>query len=407
LNLLVLTPQLPWPLHQGTAIRNFNILRRLAGRHDITLLTFADPGADLGPLEGLGLRVVTVPPPRRRSLARRGWELGTTATPDLARRLTSAVMHARVSELLAEHGDRAPFRVVQVEGLEVAAYGLAAQAAAGHAGRPVRLVYDAHNAEWVLQWRAFQADLRRIAGWPGAGYSLLQTWKLRRFERDLLTRADATVAVSRADAAALGACAPGARPTIVPNGVDVRDYRPADPDAVEPALCVFTGKMDFRPNIDAVAWFADAVWPLVRAQRPEAHWAIVGRDPVERVRALDRPDHGVRITGAVEDVRPWLERAGVVVVPLRVGGGTRLKVLEAMAMAKAIAATRLAVEGLDLTGGVEALLADAPEDLAAGIVQLMADPARRASLGRAARERAVADFDWDRLVPRIEALYHP
>jgi len=372
----------------------------------VTVLAFGDPNA-IGPLGDLGVEVIAVPPPLRRPLATRFIDLFATTEPDLARRLASRDMDRAIGRLVDRVAiGAAGFDIVQVEGLEMALHGLAVHAAlaARQAVQP-RLIYDGHNAEWVLQSRARSADLRRPRGWPGALYSTVQTSKLRRFEARLLGAADAVVAVSAADAAALRDLAPGADLHIVPNGVDTDHYRPADPAGVEPSLCLFTGKMDFRPNIDAMAWFCGAVWPLVRARRPDACLAIVGRDPVPRVRALAGAGRGIEVTGAVADTRPWLARAGVVVVPLRVGGGTRLKVLEAMASAKAIAATTLGVEGLELTPGEDVDVGDTPVALADAIVRLMGDGARRHRLGAAARARAVARYRWQALVPLIEALY--
>lgn len=435
MRVLIVAPQVPWPPHQGTTIRNFNIARHVAARHSVTLLAFGDPAAAIGPLRDFGIEVLAVPPPPPRPLTTRFVDLFTTATPDLARRLSSPAMDVAIARLAAREVpgsapfpahrdpmptapassappsfDSSPFDIVQIEGLEMAAHGLAVHAALCSprtgAGRP-RLIYDGHNAEWVLQARARTADLRRPRGWPGAAYSVLQTWKLRRFERRLLAAADAVVAVSAADADALHALAPGsaARIAIVPNGVDTAFYTPADPGAVEPELCVFTGKMDFRPNIDAMAWFCGEVWPLIRARRPAARLAIVGRDPAARVRALADEAQGIAVTGAVADTRPWIGRAGVVVVPLRVGGGTRLKVLEAMAMAKAVAATSLGVEGLALAAGEEILVGDTPPALAAAVVQLIEDADLRRRLGARSRGRAVADYRWEVLVGAIEALY--
>ena len=410
MRLLVLCPQLPWPPHQGTAIRNWGIVAELARRHRITVAAFDrgdDPGAAAA-LAARGIAVVAVPAPPPRPVLRRLLDLPLTPDPDLARRLDSpALGEALAAHLAAARDD--PYDVVQVEGLEMARHGLRAAALAPLAldGRRPRLVYDAHNAEWVLQDRAWRADLRRLAGWPGAAYSRLQTAKLRRFEARLLAAADATVAVSAADAAALQPLAPAARLAVVPNGVDVDAYAPAGAGAAEDDdLCVFTGKMDFRPNVDAVAWFVAEVWPRVRAARPAARLRIVGRDPAPRVRVLAAAP-GVEITGAVPDVRPHLAAAGVVVVPLRVGGGTRLKVLEAMAMGKAIAATPLAVEGLDLADGREVVLAETPAALADAIAALAADPARRVALGAAARARVARGYRWATLVPRVEALSGP
>lgn len=403
---LLVAPQLPWPPHQGTTIRNLHVARELGRTCELGLLCFAPLDADPGPLREACARIDILPPPPPRSLARRLADLPTTAVPDLARRLDDPAMRAAAARIGAD----GPWDVVQIEGMEMARHGYAALAAARAAqaasrARLPRLVYDAHNAEWVLQDRAWRTDLRRPRTWPGALYSALQTAKIRRFERDLLARADATVAVSEADAAALRALAPDARIEVVPNGVDTEGYAVAPPGGEVDATCVFTGKMDFRPNIDAMTWFCREVWPRVRASRRDARLRIVGRDPAPRVAALHDPGAGVEVTGAVPDVRPYLAEAAVVAVPLRVGGGTRLKVLEAMAMAKAIAATSLAVEGLDLESGREALLADAPEDLAAAILRLFDAPEERAALGRRARLRVERDYRWSVLVPRIAALH--
>ena len=437
MRILVLAPQVPWPLQQGTAIRNYHVLRLLSARHTVTLVAFGEAQTDVRPLEALGIHVLVVPSPPRRALAVRLLDLATTAVPDLARRLDSAAMTDRLRTLISAPPERSSaesdrplplFDVVQVEGLEMAVHGLMAAnllTAVGPVGHAPKLLYDAHNAEWVLQARAWEADRRRgPAGWPGAVYSWIQARKLRRFERRLLDRADLTVAVSEADAEALGmlSSTPPLRssspstsdfkprsklgpPLVIANGVDTDAYAVADPAAIEPGLCVFTGKMDFRPNIDAVAWLCSEVWPLVRAGYPAARLAIVGRDPARRVLALAGEGLGVTVTGAVPEVQPWLARAAAVVVPLRVGGGTRLKVLEAMAAGKAIAATRLAVEGLHVVDGVDALLADQAEDLAAAILRLLADPGLRAELGMRARARAETEYRWPTILAPLMRLY--
>ncbi|MFN8422620.1 MAG: glycosyltransferase [Anaerolineae bacterium] len=441
MRILILCPQLPWPPHQGTAIRNWGIVAELAKRHRVTVAAFhsgdegavsgvdapgdavrdgdaaggemrdvdTTPDAALEHLAARGIACVTAPPPPPRPLLRRALDVPFAAEPDLARRLDArALDEALAAHLKGVQDD--PYDVIQIEGLEMARHGWHALAFAPLAldGRRPRLVYDAHNAEWVLQDRAWRADVRHLRGLVGALYSRAQTAKLRRFEARLLASADATVAVSAADAAALAPLAPGARLVVVPNGIDVDAYRPgggavaADEDD---DLFVFTGKMDFRPNVDAVTWFVREVWPLVRVERPAARLRVVGRDPAPRVLALRDEAAGIEVTGAVPDTRPHIAAAGVVVVPLRVGGGTRLKVLEAMAMGKAVAATTVAVEGLDLTDGREVVLADSPAALAQAILRLAGDRAARAALGKTARARVVADYRWATLVPGIEALY--
>lgn len=404
LRILMLTPQSPWPPRQGTAVRNWHLAQQLAQRHRLTVLAFGEPGAESA-LRERGMEALFVQPPPRRSLRRRALELFTSFEPDLVRRLRSTAMLGRVLQTLGaaqESGD--PFAVVQVEGLEMALYGQAVRHWSRHERHRPRLVYDAHNVEWLLQQRAWEADRRRPSGWPGALYSLVQTRKLRRYEAHFLAQVDGVVAVSSKDQAALQALAPHQRIVEVPNGVDTEFYRPADVNAEVPNRCLFVGKMDFRPNIDAMVWFVGAIWPHIRAASPAAQLHIVGRDPTPRVRAL--ASDGVVVTGEVADVRPEMAEAAVVVVPLRVGGGTRLKILEAMAMGKAIVATSLAAEGLAVTAGQELVLVDDPISFARAVVDLLAQPAARHALGHQARHRVEECYRWTLLVPRIEALYH-
>jgi glycosyltransferase involved in cell wall biosynthesis len=245
--------------------------------------------------------------------------------------------------------------------------------------------------------------------WIGAAYSLVQWQRLQRYERRACEVADRVVAVSETDAEALRRLVPGLEPTVVPNGVDMEFYTapvallpegqgPGDRDLV------FTAKMDFRPNVDAVLWFAHGVLPLIRKESPETRFWVVGKSPHPRLEPL-ADDPGVVLTGWVEDVRPYIAGAGVYVIPLRIGGGTRLKVLEAMAMGKAIVSTSLGCEGFDLVPDQELILADAPASFATEVVGLLRDPERRQRLGRAARRFAGARYDWRMIVPRLERVY--
>jgi len=404
-HILFLTPQLPYPPHQGTTIRNFNLIRHLAARHEIHLLSFVhapDEIARARPLHDLCSHIEGVPVPRRSTFGR-ALSVFRTRLPDMALRLYSPAFRARLEAWLRE----TPYDVVEVEGIEMARYGLWPPEAAGlrALSRSARWVFDDHNAEYILQQRAFQTDVRQPRRWLGALYSLVQWQKLRRYETAVCRAADRVVAVSEADAAALRGLIPDLSVSVVPNGVDTEHYRP---EAVMPLPdspnLVFTGKMDFRPNVDAVTWFCQEILPRVWESRPETRFAIVGRDPHARVQAL-AADPRVMVTGYVDDVRPYIAGAAVYVVPLRMGGGTRLKVLEAMAMGKAIVTTRVGGEGIALVPGQEALVADDAEEFAAGAIALLADPARRQVMGQAARRLVVERYDWRAIVPRLEAAY--
>lgn len=399
-SILFLTPQLPYPPEQGTAIRNYYLIAQTAERYDVSLLSFAEPGAvDPGPLARLCSRIVTVPVPQRTT-AQRLRTLLVTRDPDMAHRLASERYAQELRRLLADRR----YDIVQVEGIELASYGRMV-ASWPEAGAPV-LVYDAHNAEYLLQKRAFLTDVRRPRRWPQAAYSCAQWLRLRCYEREMCQRADGVVAVSEPDARAIARLAPGVAPLVIPNGVDTRNYRTDLPDSLplrHPNL-VFTGKMDFRPNVDAMRWFHGQVWPEIRRRVPEAHLYIVGKAPHPEVQRLGR-EPGITVTGYVPDILPYFGGADVYIVPLRVGGGTRLKVLEALATGLPMVSTRLGAEGIELQDGEHALLADTPAAFSAAVVRLLHDPALRERLSRQARQLAEERYDWRRIVPRLFPLY--
>jgi glycosyltransferase involved in cell wall biosynthesis len=235
----------------------------------------------------------------------------------------------------------------------------------------------------------------------------VQWQKLVSYERRICRMADRVVAVSEADRKALQMILPDLAVAVVPNGVDLEFYRPGIVPPLAEArthTLVFTGKMDYRPNVDAVLWFADAVLPLILAQAPDTRFYVVGQQPHERLaRLAERP--GITLTGRVPDTRPYIAAAGVYIVPLRIGGGTRLKVLEAMAMGQAIVSTRLGCDGFDFTDGREVLFADEPAAFAEAVLDLFRDREQAAVLGQTARAFVETHYGWDAIVPRLEALY--
>ena len=272
------------------------------------------------------------------------------------------------------------------------------------------MVYDAHNAEYLLQRRAFTIDSRQPKRLPRAMYSFLQWQRLRRFERHVVLQSKRVLAVSPADVAALKRLSIGGRDriTLLPNGVDLEYWarsatRPQDIEVGSEAV-VFDGTMDFRPNVDAVLWFAQEVWPLVRAERPHAHFYVVGRNPAPEVLALS-DDPGIIVTGMVDDTRPWVTGCEVYVVPMRMGGGVRLKVLQAMSLECAIVSTPMGAEGISVRPGKDMLLTFSPKGFANAILLLLSDPNRRRSLGASARELVSSLYSWDSLLPVLDELY--
>ncbi len=399
MKILFLTPQLPYPPRQGTQIRNFHLLKAAASAHRVDLLSFARQGETLAsaePLREFCGEIRLVPAPNRTQAARLRVLL-TSRDPDMAHRLRSEGFVATLRGMLAsEHYD-----VVQVEGIELARYVPVIRSAAGKA----KIIFDDHNAEYLLQGRAALVDARHPATWPKSIYSAIQYQKLRRHESRVCQIADAVLAVSDDDAAALRRLGHIAPVTVVPNGVDTQHYAPDPTTSPEPATLLFTGTMDYRPNVDAVRWFVSRVLPLVIERRPETRFQIVGRSPDPSVRELasDRPT--VIVTGAVDDVSQYFARATVFVVPMRMGGGVRLKILEALAAGVPVVSTAMGAEGTSLTHGKELLIADTEEQFAQAVLGLMEDIALRRQLASAGRGAVVRRFDWERIAPRLLGVY--
>jgi glycosyltransferase involved in cell wall biosynthesis len=222
-----------------------------------------------------------------------------------------------------------------------------------------------------------------------------EQWRrMVRFEGEACRRFDEVIAVSTSDAEALRKAYGLSRVSVVETGVDLEYFtRPAGV-ATAPREIVFLGSMDWMPNQDAVRFFVSDILPRVRASVPDAVFRIVGRNPPAPIRALADAERGIEVTGSVPDVRPYLTRAAVCVVPLRVGGGTRLKIYEAMAMEVPVVSTRIGMEGLPVTDGRELLVADTPEDFAGAVVRLLEQPALRSALAAQAVARVRRECGW-------------
>jgi polysaccharide biosynthesis protein PslH len=378
---LFLTPFLPFPPRDGGRVRMFELMRGLAARHEVDLLSLghADDEAIAG-LTAAGVRVVDVITPAAGALPRA-----------LARR--TSVYHARYGSERFASALRARLRrhdydVVQCEYAYMAQYRQPVS--------PAAWVLDQHNIEYQLN-----ASMLRTRGLAYRLYARREL-RLRRAEEIAAFRAvDHVLAVSDLDRDTIRRDAPGTAATVVPNGVALDEFLPAEDRG---SGAVYVGKMDYQPNVDAVRWFCERVLPAVRARRPGFTLTIVGSRPTDGVRALARMP-GVTVTGEVPDTRPHLHRAAIVVVPVRAGGGTRLKVLEAFASGRAVVSTRLGCEGIAVADGEHLLLADDADAFAAAVLRLLDEPALRASLARSARELVEGRYGWDAIVERLDALY--
>jgi len=270
---------------------------------------------------------------------------------------------------------------------------------------PCPAVLFTHNVEAEI-WRRHADTSSSILKRQLYG---MQHRRMLRFEEQAIRRFDGVLAVSDADRETFSRLYPGAatRPIhVVPTGVDTAFFAPSstEPDTSSPAASrslIFTGSMDWLPNEDAMLFFCRDILPLIRAEEPDVTLSIVGRAPTPAVRRL-AAEQGVHVTGRVDDVRPYMRDAAVYVVPLRIGGGTRLKIFEAMAMRKAVVSTVVGAEGLPVTGGDHLLLADEPRGFARGVVRLLRDLDKRRSVEQAARQLVVSKYDWSVVAADLE-----
>jgi glycosyltransferase involved in cell wall biosynthesis len=257
-----------------------------------------------------------------------------------------------------------------------------------------------HNVEAEIWRRHYERQTN-----PVSKLLFRQQWqRMLRFEADTLRRFDLVLAVSDTDKETFQRLYPGSlRGDVftVATGVDTEFFAPRDAAAIDRGRLVFTGSMDWIPNEDAMKHFCDDVLPLVRAQEPGVTLSIVGRAPTPAVQRL-ADIAGVEVTGRVDDVRDYIGRAEVYVVPIRIGGGTRLKIFEAMGMAKAVVSTTIGAEGLPVTDGRDVVIADDAATFADAIVSLLRDPARRVQLERAARDLVVTHYDWSAVAGQLE-----
>jgi glycosyltransferase involved in cell wall biosynthesis len=263
-------------------------------------------------------------------------------------------------------------------------------------GGKVPVVLFQHNVEYLIWKRLSELE---SSPWRRALFEV--EWrKLRAREAEACQRADLTIAVSEDDRRRLADLAPGSRITSTPTGVDTsyfvqNGYKPV------PNRLVFSGSMDWHPNEDAVLHFADAILPRIRAEIPGVTLTVVGRNPTARLREIALRAE-IIVTGTVDDVRPSIAEAAVYVVPLRAGGGTRLKIFEALAMAKPVVSTTVGAEGLALEPGRHFVAADDPRDFANAVVGLLRDPQRRHALGQAGRDLVEAYYSWPTVAREFE-----
>ena len=383
----------PSPPVDGGRIRTFNILKQVASRHAATLLCFEHPlsrEADIQKLSELCEDVIGVlrPGQPRRDLAHRLLR-SLSYRPAGLQPWWSHCMAQRVGALV----DTQQFELVHVDQILLAQY--------SPNFPPLPWVLTHHNVEGIAQQRAIESSLDQ---------SLLRGWLRRReharwvrYEIHMSQRANAIVTVSEQDAAYFRRHVRLTSIVTAPNGVDVSSFRPVDRKPQTNRL-LFTGSMDYPPNVDAATWFCQEIFPLIQRERNDLEVWIVGRNPAPEVSRLAQIP-GVVVTGAVPDTRPYYEEALVFFVPLRMGGGTRLKILESMSMGIPVISTTIGCEGISVQAGQDLLVADAPQAFAEAVLRLATNTALANQLARNARRLVELSYDWNLIGRQQELAY--
>ena len=404
LRIAVLDEELPYPLTSGKRIRTFNLLARLAERHRITILCHrnAEPGeAETARkvLQDLGIDTVMVPRvvPKKEGAGFYARLAGNLLSP-----LPFSVTTHTSPELVTAVAEFAGQTEVDVWHCEWTPYAQVLRRALGKRLRRVPWVVMAHNVESLIWKRYAEMEENSVKRW----YVRRQWRKFEKFERWAFAHALWTVAVSEDDAALIRDTLDGTEQTeVVDNGVDTEFFRPQRDVERDPYRLAFIGSLDWRPNQDGVKLLLDSIFPLVKAAEPRARLSIVGRNPPDWIceRAARIP--GVQVFGNVPDVRPFLATSGMTVVPLRVGGGSRLKILESLAMGTPVVSTRVGAEGLRLEAGEHLMVTRDETDMAEAILGAMRDPDAAMDRADDAQRFILREYDWAPLAEKLEEVW--
>ena len=391
MKILFLSPTVPFPLTDGGRIRVYNLLKQIAQKSDVTLLALETQPTDADgvvELQALGVQVHLVPnaptlPPVSFSTLLKAF---FKRQPITVARYDVPAYRRKLRELLGNE----TFDLVHYEMFHTAQF---------HTETDLPGVLSQQNVDSAI-WRRLCSETAnpfyKFAYWT-------QQLAFQRYERVLSPKFDAVTCTSDIDAAVFEQYCSTDAIEIIPNGVDITHYQP-DFAAEAPAHLIYIGSMDWYPNEDAVAFFTDEVFPRIQEKVPDVKFSIVGGNPSGRVQKLAERD-GVVVTGRVPEIKPYFAEATVFVVPLRIGSGTRLKILEALAMGKAIVSTSVGAEGLDLKNGEEIFIADEPDAFADAVTQLLTDAELRRRIGENGRARVEQDYDWRRIGEKLHILY--
>jgi len=387
LKILVIDEEFPFPLNTGKRIRSYNLTKGLAQSHDLAYLAYGTPDSPgYVFLKDNGITPYTVVPPNRRQ-AGVGFYLKlfsniTSPYPYIVTSHYTAAFQSRLQRLIKQQ----KYNLVICEWTPYALYLRELE--------EVKSVIVAHNIESSIWQRYEEYEKNPFKKW----YISIQRRKVEKYERVCFRWANGATAVSELEAEQIRKWGVPYPVEIIENGVD-REYFSSSDVEIDPHMLVFTGSMDWRPNQDAARYFVHDILPLIRRENPLTTVVLVGRKPPKMITELGKIE-GVTVTGTVDDVRPYIARAALYIVPLRIGGGSRLKILEAMSMKKAVVSTFVGAEGLRVTDGINILLGDTPKAFAEKVLACLRDTTLRARLAEKGRRLVKQHYDWEKLAMR-------
>ena len=393
MHILFIAPRLPLPADTGAKIRTLNILKQVSKNYKVDFVCFSFEEEDLrhsAELEKMGVKVKLVKAP----LVNFSFKLETILFNPLP---FSVVKYysPEMEEVLFSLRETTRYDIVHIDHVHMAHY------QACFSG--ITCILDEHNVEYKILERCAQAT-RSLAE---KFVYFLQAKKMKKFEAEKISNFSDCLAVSEDDCRLLKELPGSTTPVhVIPNGVDTRYFQthPDKPQNSENAL-VFTGSMDWLPNDNAVCYFAVEILPLILKSDPTVRFYVVGRNPSTKIKSLAAANKNILVTGMVDDVRPFIQRSKIFVVPLRIGGGTRLKILEAMSMQKAIVSTTIGAEGIEYSPEHNIVIADKPEYFAKRTLELLADNSRIQTLGLGGRRLVCGKYDWDIIGQKLNTIY--
>ena len=410
MHVLFLTQIIPYPPDAGPKVKTWHVLRYLASRgHRITLASFVRPEEEsyVNDLREVCQDVYTVPIHRSRIRDAGYWmRSNLTGRPFLIERDDIAGMRKMVKKILAEE----EINILHADQLTMTQFALPRNDEKNSSQDYPELVFDAHNAVWTIVER-----MRDNAAWFLKPIAFLEKQRVKRYEGMVVKQFDHTLAVTEPDRVALNEAVnfflddhkkDAHSITVVPIAVDTKELQPVSRKPSSKNILTL-GTLHYPPNADGIRWFAEQIFPLVLEREPEANLTIIGKNPPPDFFLLqEKHPQAIEVTGYVPDLIPYLERAALMVVAVRAGGGMRVRILEAFARGIPVVTTTVGLEGIEAQPGKDILVEDSPAEFAKAILNLMYDPELSTQLAKNGRQLAVEQYDWQVVLKKMDAIYH-